>query len=176
MPTRSTLRLTRILPLLALAACNAAPTDADGASAGIRATATIAADNEPAAVRRAVDAGNEGLVRAMVAGDAAAAASFFADDAVLLLPGFPPLDGRAEIEAGFAAAFQSVRYVEILVDSREVQVFGSYALEMGTTRMTYEVGGQRFTDDGKYLVAWTREPGGAWKIHRDASNATGPAR
>ena len=42
--------------------------------------------------------------------------------------------------------------------------------------MSHEAGGQTFTDRGKYLVAWQRQPGGEWKIHRDVSNVSGPGR
>jgi len=172
-PTLS--RWARILPVLAIAACDSAPTGAEGAPE-VRATLEAAPAQNVADVRREIEANNARLIQTFVAGDAAAAAAMFAEDAVLLLPGMPMVSGRAQIEQTLAGAFAVVRYVEIVAEIHEVQVFGNYALEMGTTRMTYEIAGQRHVDDGKYLVGWTREPGGTWKIHRDASNVTGPAR
>ncbi|HYR11089.1 MAG TPA: nuclear transport factor 2 family protein, partial [Longimicrobium sp.] len=98
--------------------------------------------------------------------------ALFADDAVLMLPGVPQLHGRAAIEQALAGAFGAVKYHSILANVQEVQFFGDYALEMGTSVFTYEAGGQTFVDQGKYVVSWKRQPGGEWKIHRDVSNVT----
>ncbi len=45
----------------------------------------------------------------------------------------------------------------------------------GTTVTTYDGGAPTAMDNGKCLVAWKRQPG-EWKIHRDVSNVSGPAR
>jgi uncharacterized protein (TIGR02246 family) len=168
------LRFARALPVLALAACNSAPTGAAERTA--TAAPSLSQAVAPAGVRAAIEANNARLIAAFVAGDAAGAAALFADDAVLLLPGIDAIEGRAAIEQALAGAFGAVRYRSIVADIDEVQFFGDYALERGTTVMTYEAGGQTFVDRGKYMVAWTRGPGGEWLIHRDVSNVTGPGQ
>ena len=167
-------RWDRMLPLLVLAACNTAPTETShAADAPASRSASAAAD--PAHIRQAIEQNNARLIAAFVAGDAAGAAALFADDAVLMLPGVPQLSGRATIEQALAGAFSAVDYHGVEANVQEVQFFGGYALETGTSRFTYEVGGQTYVDQGKYVVAWKREPGGEWKIHRDVSNVTSSA-
>jgi uncharacterized protein (TIGR02246 family) len=168
-------RIARALPLVVLAACGSAPT---GAAEQTPAATTSAAFDvaDPAGVRAAIEQNNARLIDAFVAGDAAAAAALFAEDAVLMLPGLDGIEGRAAIEQALAGAFSAVRYRSIVANIDEVQRFGDYALERGTTVMTYTVGGQTVTDRGKYMVAWTRGPGGTWLIHRDVSNTSGPGQ
>lgn len=173
MPTQI-IRFARVLPILAIAACTSAPTDAaEQTAAGAAPSASQAV--APAGVRAAIESNNARLIDAFVAGDARRAAALFAPDAVLLLPGMDALEGRAAIEQALAGAFTAVRYRSIQAQIAEVQFFGDYALERGTTVMTYEAGGQTFSDRGKYIVTWTRGPGGTWLIHRDVSNVSGPA-
>lgn len=163
-------RWGRVLPFIVLAACADAPTESSRAvNAGASLTAAAA---DPAGIRDAIDRNNAQLIAGFVAGDAAAVAALFADDAVLMLPGIPQLQGKAAIEQALAGAFSAVKYHGITANVQEVQFFGDYALEMGTSEFTYEVAGQTIVDQGKYVVAWQRQPGGEWKIHRDVSNVT----
>ena len=165
-------RFVRAIPFVALAACGAAPTGAAEPDAAAVAAPSASRAVAPAGVRAAIEQNNARLIAAFVAGDAAGAAALFAPDAALLLPGVPTLNGRAEIRQALAGAFTAVRYESIVAHIDEVQYFGDYALERGTTVMTYVVGGQTKVDQGKYMVAWTRGPGGTWLIHRDVSNVS----
>jgi uncharacterized protein (TIGR02246 family) len=169
------IRFARALPFVALAACTAAPTGAAEESTAPAAVPS-ATHADPAGVRAAIERNNAILIDAFVAGDAAAAAALFAEDAVLMLPGIDAIHGRAAIEQALAGAFSAVQYQSIVADIAEVQFFGDYALERGTTVMTYTAGGQTVTDRGKYMVAWTRGPDGTWLIHRDVSNTRGPGQ
>lgn len=173
---RRTLRLSLLLvPVLALFACDAGPTAGAPADPAPRAS-SAAANDDPAGVRRAIEGNNARLIRTFLDGDAAAAASLFAEDAMLLFPGMEMLVGRPAIQQGFAGIFGAVRYIEVVADIREVQVFGDYAVEVGTSRFTYQVAGQTVTERGKYLVTWKRQPAGNWLIHRDVSNGSPPVQ
>lgn len=164
-------RFARVLPFLAVAACTSAPTSSAVQTA--EGTAPSASQGvAPAGVRAAIEQNNARLIAAFVAGDAAGAAALFADDAALMLPGIATVEGRASIEQVLAGAFTAVRYRSVKAAIDEVQFFGDYALERGTSEFVYEVGGQVFTDQGKYIVAWTRAADGTWLIHRDVSNVT----
>ncbi len=173
---RRTLRPALLLPVLALFACDGNPAGAIPAADPAPRVASSAANDDPAGVRRAIEENNARLIRTFLDGDAAAAAALFAEDAVLMLPGMEPLTGRAAIRQGFAGIFGAVRYTEVVADVQEVQVFGDYALEVGTSRFTFQAGGQTFSERGKYMVAWKRQPAGTWLIHRDVSNGSGPAQ
>jgi uncharacterized protein (TIGR02246 family) len=163
-------RWGRVLPFVLLAACDTAPTESTRAPDAPASLAAQAAD--PAHTRRVIDQNNARLIETFVAGDASAAAALFADDAVLMLPGVEPVAGKAAIEQALAGFFGVVKYHSIVANVQEVQFFGAYALETGTTVMTYDVGGRTIVGRGKYMVGWKRQPGGEWKIHRDVSNVT----
>ena len=166
-------RWGRVLPFVVLAACDTAPTESSRAASAPAPLSVEAAD--PAHIRRVIDQNNARLIDAFIAGDASAAAALFTDDAVLMLNGAPQLTGRAAIEQALIPFFAAVKYRSVVANVQEVQFFGDYALEMGTTVMTYEAGGRTVVDHGKYLVGWKRQPGGEWKIHRDVSNVTSSA-
>jgi uncharacterized protein (TIGR02246 family) len=163
-------RWGRMLPLVAIAACGTAPTDASRVADAPASLTAAAAD--PAQIRQVIEQNNARLIATFVAGDAAAAAAMFDEDAVLMLPGIPMLTGKAAIEPALAGAFAVVKYRSVTAHIHDVQFFGDYALETGTSQFTYEVDGQTIVDQGKYVVGWKRQPGGEWKIHRDVSNVT----
>jgi uncharacterized protein (TIGR02246 family) len=163
-------RWARVLPFVVLAACSTAPTESSRAADAAPLAAAAAAD--PAGIRQDIEQKIAQRILAFIAGDAAAAAAMFADDGVLMLSGVPQITGRAAIEQALVGFFGAVRYHSVVANVQEVQFFGDYALEMGTTVFTYEAGGRTIVDRGKYIVGWKREPGGDWKIHRDISNTT----
>lgn len=141
MPSRIRIvRFARALPFVALAACSSAPT-----TSAVQAEDTPPSASQavaPASVRDAIERNNALLIDAFVAGDAAAAAALFAEDAVLLLPGMDGIQGRAAIQQALTGAFGVVRYRSVVAHIDEVQFFGDYALERGTTVMTYTAGGR----------------------------------
>jgi uncharacterized protein (TIGR02246 family) len=163
-------RWGRMLPFVLLAACNTAPTESSRAAGAAPLATAEAAD--PAGIRQVIEQKNAQLIQAFIAGDAAAAAAMFAEDGVLMLSGIPQITGRTAIEQALVGFFGAVKYHSVVANVQEVQFFGDYALEMGTTVFTYEAGGRTIVDHGKYIVGWKREPGGDWKIHRDISNTT----
>lgn len=166
--TRATLPGALLAAALTLSAC------ADTPSAPVRAEAAPVhtAAPDPGHARAAIERNNAALVRAFVDGDADAAAALFTGDAVLMLAGMEAVTGRDAIRDALSASFGAVDFLDIRWHILEVTVHGDMAYEMGTTEMTYRVGGETVTVPGKYLVAWQRQPGGDWKIHRDISNGS----
>ena len=110
---------------------------------------------------------------AMRAGDAAAAASVFADDAVEMPPGRPPVRGRSAIEAYYTGLFGSVRFLAFTLFHTEVRVSGDVAYVTGTSRQTVAVGDARHEESGKYLVVLKRM-GGNWKVAHAAYSGDEP--
>jgi uncharacterized protein (TIGR02246 family) len=111
----------------------------------------------------------EALVEALLSGDAAGAASLYADDGRLLTPAAELLAGRAQIEsywrAGIAVGLTGIRLDPLeleLVDGVAVEV-GRYALELGAT-----------TDAGKYLALHRRAADGSWRRAADVFNPDAP--
>lgn len=100
---------------------------------------------------------------------------FFADDLVIMAPGFPAVMGAkaaADFMAGFFAQFE----VEISYASAEIEVMGEWAFDRGSFRQTLrpKSGGQGASEHGNYLWLYRRDPGGTWKHTRVTWNVIGP--
>jgi ketosteroid isomerase-like protein len=81
-----------------------------------------------------------------------------------LVPGAPPIRGRAAIAAAWKAVIGSGGN-KVRVDVREVQDTGDWAFEVGAFTATAPDG--ITLNSGKYIVVWKRDPVGVWKSYRD---------
>jgi len=106
------------------------------------------------------------------AGDAAAIAALFGDDAVSLPDHHGPLQGRGAILKYFQDTFAQYNAAMTIVPG-DTDVSGSLAHEHGTytIKVTPKAGGDTVADDGKYVMILKRGPDGAWKIHHDMDNS-----
>ncbi|HSG00938.1 MAG TPA: SgcJ/EcaC family oxidoreductase [Vicinamibacterales bacterium] len=105
------------------------------------------------------------------AGDAAALAALFTDDAVLMNPGQATAAGPAAIEALYGQLFaEMTAQTEIRPEATEVS--GSLAYDSGTYTgtMTPKAGGDAMTEEGRYVVILKKGADGSWKIARDIGN------
>ena len=100
-------------------------------------------------------------------GDADALSQIYADDAEWLVPGMPPIRGRATIASAWKGVIGSGGN-RVRVDVREVEECGDWAYEVGTFTATTPEG--TTLNAGKYIVVWKRDPTGTWKTHRDIFN------
>ena len=102
------------------------------------------------------------------AGNGAALAGLYSEDAALFPPGADRVDGRAAIQAFWQGAMDAGMKLDELrtieVDSRNdlATEVGGFVLsvpgEGGTTRV-----------NGQYIVVWKRD-GHTWQLHRDIWN------
>ena len=104
------------------------------------------------------------------AGDAAALAALFAEDAALMPPGAPAVVGRYAIQARYAAQFASIQS-SFALNPGKIVVSGDVAWLRGDyQRVDIAVpGGIPTTINGKYLMTFSRDRGN-WKITTDAWN------
>lgn len=103
----------------------------------------------------------------------------WADDAVLMAPGLPPLEGKAAIRQYVGAAMQipgfSIRWEPV---SAHVARDGdlAYLVERNVTTVADSTGGL-ITTYGKAVTVWRRATGGRWENVIDMWNeAPPPAR
>jgi uncharacterized protein (TIGR02246 family) len=133
-------RLIRVLTLagVLVAGCQASPRAAD-----------------PAADRAAIEKLSAAYQAAYLAGDAKAIAALYADDAVAQPAGESPVQGRAKLDAYFAAANAQPVQETFTTLSLVIGDGGDMAYEVGKTESPAGV--------GKFLTIY-RKTGGQWRI------------
>jgi uncharacterized protein (TIGR02246 family) len=136
---------------------------------GLLAPRAIHAQDDMAAVRRAIDAQNQAWAEATKAGDAAAIARIFADSGVeLSLRAGKTSKGRAAIQELFTQMYQNPHATEAVVQTDQVILDGPTAIEYGHYRFTYPPkDGQPQVDSGHYVVVWRKQADGTWRILLD---------
>lgn len=114
-------------------------------------------------VRRTAAANNAGDVEAWV--------GLFAEDAVYMPPGSPPVTTRGGLVEVAEAGFRHAAAIEI--EPVEIVVSGRWAFARNRVRGTVEVdpSGEVVEVDVKQLVIYRRTASGAWRIARMMSNS-----
>lgn len=139
-----------------------------------------AADEEPAGDQAAADAdmpsAEAGIAEASAAfaaawdaGDAAAMAALYTDDAMVLPPGGEALEGREAITAFWQDFIESLAGSQVALETTEVRSGDGGAIEVGSWAITGADG--EHVDHGKYVVVW-KYVDGAWRLHRDIFNSS----
>jgi uncharacterized protein (TIGR02246 family) len=109
--------------------------------------------------------------RAIESKDATTFVSFYADDAVLMHPNQPAIQGRNAIRASLEEMFRlpnlSFSFTPTRIDVAEA---GDFAYETGTYRFAADMQGTRLNDEGKYVTVW-KKIGADWKIVSDINNS-----
>jgi ketosteroid isomerase-like protein len=131
-------------------------------------TVDVAAEEQ--AIRDAVTRFNENLV----AKNDSALAAAYAADAVLLPPNEAPVTGPSAIGQYWAQMWPMNASLVITPTSVKVAQSGDLATESGTWTLSATAPTGPISDNGKYLVAWTKVSG-EWKIAHDMWSSNNPA-
>ena len=117
---------------------------------------------------------NQQLEAAFNRGDARAMAELYSEDAVILPPGAPWLEGRESVvEVWQKVMAQDVKDLDLQTVAIDEQ--RNTATEVGRFTLTVPDGqGGRRTIPGKYIVHWKRNLDGAWQLHWDIWNNSPP--
>jgi len=128
-----------------------------------------AADAPEARGVRSLDAA---WTKAVLAGDAAALAALYADDAVLVLPGAPAARGEKAIAESFAGWFKDTKVTEFVLSDSRYRTEGRLSAGWGRYRMTTvpKAGGVPMTETGTYSGVAV-ETNGVWKYVSDNASA-----
>jgi uncharacterized protein (TIGR02246 family) len=124
-----------------------------------------------AADETAARAVNIAWYKAYNAGDGAAVAALYAEDAVLNAPGAPAARGMASIREYYlngAAASAAAGLALVDDPTSDVGVSGDLAWQSGTFKITDKSGAA--VDAGKYITVFQRKDG-KWMIIRDTWNS-----
>ncbi|HEX7527537.1 MAG TPA: SgcJ/EcaC family oxidoreductase, partial [Thermoanaerobaculia bacterium] len=122
---------------------------------------------------KAVDAA---WTKAMLAGDAAAAAALYADEAVLVLPGSPAIKGKKAIAEAYEGWLKDVKVTDIVLSETHYRTTGHLSAGWGQWKMTTvpKAGGAAKTETGTFCAVGA-EKDGVWKYISDhAANDPAP--
>ncbi|UCC84567.1 MAG: DUF4440 domain-containing protein [Gemmatimonadota bacterium] len=98
-------------------------------------------------------------VELVLAGDPAAVAARYTEDAVQMPPNEPIVQGRAAIQEWFAGFPTATEYVQSIV---EVDGRDGIAYSRSDYSITFAVEGTPVTDKGKTLAVFEKQPDGSW--------------
>ncbi|NIM48799.1 MAG: DUF4440 domain-containing protein [Gemmatimonadales bacterium] len=103
----------------------------------------------------------QAYVDAVLAGDAAAVAALYAEDATEMPPNVPATEGRAAIQARYEAGED---VTEFTVTPVATEGLGTLALDWGTYSVTMVIEGveEPYQDTGKYLAICEKQADGSW--------------
>jgi uncharacterized protein (TIGR02246 family) len=115
---------------------------------------------------------DDAWTKAMLAGDAAAAAALYADDAVLVLPGSPAIKGMKAITDAYAGWLKDVKVTDVVLSDTHYRTAGHLSAGWGQWKMTTmpKAGGAAKTETGTFLAA-AAEKDGVWKYISDHAAA-----
>ncbi len=121
-------------------------------------------------IKEAIEARGGQLAEAANAGDAERASQFYTEDALLMPPGSPKVQGRAAIkdywQGDIDAGVKDIKFT-----CQEVIEAGNMAIEVSSQSASAPTeGGSRTTVAGKYIVIWKKGADGDWYLHRDIWN------
>ena len=121
----------------------------------------------------AIEASSESFVEAILAGNWAGVAALYTEDAVLMPPNQPAVQGRANIEA-WMGAFP--RLTDFSLETVEIDGRGDLAFVRGTASWTMMPEGapEPIQETAKYVVIRRRQPDGTWLIAVDIFNSDLP--
>jgi uncharacterized protein (TIGR02246 family) len=133
------------------------------------------AGQELVRTKEAIQQANSAFMAAVRAGNGAQLVrDYYADDAIVLPPNQDAVSGKNQIEALWTGLLKSgVQEISLITD--RVEQSGDLAYEVGRYSMTIKPPqGEIITDQGKYVVAWSRQPDAKWKAKADIFNTSMP--
>ena len=123
--------------------------------------------------KAAINAKTQAFINGVNAGDWAAVAATYTEDAIVLPPNAPAVRGRSAIEASFAE-FPPIS--DFTITNTEVEGVGDLAYLVGTYTITMTPeGAEPIHDTGKFIEIRKKQADGSWLLHRDIYNSDAPA-
>lgn len=121
----------------------------------------------------AINAADAAFVKAFNAGDAAGVAALYTEDAVVMPPGQPAVEGRGAIESTMAEMLAAAGGPQLSLETTDIELMmspgvGHTAVATGTWTMNAADGSH--LDHGKAMVVW-RQTDDGWKLSRDIWNS-----
>ena len=128
------------------------------------------------ALRKTVDAFNEGSKQAMLSNTPEKNIDYYESDAYEMAPNMPIIKGRDSILAfqqsmsKMGAKFNSVSFqtLDLMADGKVATEIGTYDMSMTVPSMG------EIKDKGKYIAIWHQQADNTWKVHAETWNTDTP--
>ena len=120
-------------------------------------------------VRSEIDTVNRQFVDGAGRGDIEAMGGVYTEDARILPPGQPMVQGRAAIQEFWAGAAKALGVTGVDLATEVLETQDDTAEEIGAYTIH---GAEGVLDQGKYIVVWKRTDDG-WRWHWDIWNSNG---
>jgi ketosteroid isomerase-like protein len=142
------------------------------------ATATLAgAPAGDAAASKAIQAADSAQGAALIRGDTAGAAAYYADDAIVMAPNDNIAKGHDAIVKAIGNIFAAGKITAFSTHREDLLVTGEYAIETLSYAMTIQPKtGKPMSDKGKGLTVFKKQSDGSYKAIRDIFNSDLPAK
>jgi ketosteroid isomerase-like protein len=142
--------------------------------AGLLALTTACSGDSSSADAKAIQARSERWSKAGSVKDSATFATFYADDATVMLPNEPAFKGMDAIKQVLTPMMQDPNF-SLSFTTDKVEVSGILAYTQGAvTLKSTGRDGKQLVDTGKYLTVWKKQPDGSWKVIDDIFNSDLP--
>jgi len=115
-------------------------------------------------------------IAAVTSSDVETVVSLFHENGVLMPPNDRSVYGEMELREWHQDYFQSFSIVSLQPTQREVKIIGDWAIERWAYKVVIDanVGAESIRDEGRFLMNWTREPDGIWRIAYAMFNSMQP--
>ena len=131
---------------------------------------SCSATTDNSSLKSEIEKANQDFMQAISNKNADALAALYTDDARLMFPNMPPVEGRENVKAFFQHTIDA-GITGVKLTTEEVSGTNDFAIESGRYEM---LAGDKKVDGGKYLVHW-KKVGGKWRLHRDMPSTDMPA-
>jgi uncharacterized protein (TIGR02246 family) len=115
---------------------------------------------------------------AIITGSTERYIALITEDAVLMPPNGPPVNGRDAIRSWSQTMSRQFRIQAYEASDEEVVVAGDWAFRRASVDWTVAptAGGEPVRDLGKFIIIYRRQHDGSWRVARDIWNSSTPAR
>jgi ketosteroid isomerase-like protein len=117
-------------------------------------------------VRQIIAEANRKFCAAAARKDYAGLAALYSEDAKVLPPDAPIVSGRRAIGEFWRGAADALGLVDVALKTIDLEVSGDMACEVGEAELKLTSGQAK----AKYVVVWSRDAEGQWRVHRDIWN------
>ena len=131
----------------------------------------LANAQKPVDVSNEIMAANESFMAALSEGDVDAIVSHYTDNARVMPPNLPLIEGKENIR-GMWEATLAMGGMDLKVKTLTAEAFKKTAIEEGVYKVHAPDG--QVVDEGKYIVIWKKVEG-KWLLHQDIFNSNRPA-